>query len=232
MKNSSIKINVSNRQTHWKSAIVWISSNTALARNKTTLCSSSMSDFAILKGLNISIHPPKSPVIKEIFWKPPPDFWIKCNTDGAATSTSSACGGIFRNHLADFIYCFAENTGLESAFHAELCGVMRAFEIAASKDWSNLWLETDSTLVVQAFNDTSLVPWRLRNRWFNCSILIKSMNLIVSHIYREDNTCADGLANIGLSLDMFTFWYDMSDVIRDRFISYRQGRPNYRFVNL
>jgi ribonuclease HI len=59
---------------------------------------------------------------------------------------------------------FCENTSLESAFHAELCGVMRAIEIAASKDWSNLWLETDSTLVVQAFNDTSLVPWRLRNR--------------------------------------------------------------------
>jgi hypothetical protein len=43
-----------NRQTHWKSAIVWISSNTALVGNKTTLCSySSMSDFVILKGLNI-----------------------------------------------------------------------------------------------------------------------------------------------------------------------------------
>jgi hypothetical protein len=58
------------------------------------------------------------------------------------------------------------------------------------------------------------------------------MNIIVSHIYREGNTCADGLANIGLSLDMFTFWFDMSDVIRDKFISNRQGRPNYRFVNL
>jgi hypothetical protein len=83
-----------------------------------------------------------------------------------------------------------------------------------SKDWSNLWLETDSTLVVQAFNDTSLVPWRLWNRWFNCFILIKSVNIIVSPIYREGNTCPEDLANIGLSLDMFTFWYDMPDIIR------------------
>jgi hypothetical protein len=58
------------------------------------------------------------------------------------------------------------------------------------------------------------------------------MNLIVSHIYREGNTCADGLANIGLRLDIFTLWYDMPHIIRDRFISNRQGRPNYRFVNL
>jgi hypothetical protein len=49
------------------------------------------------------------------------------------------------------------------------------------------------------------------------------MNIIVSHIYREGNTCADGLANIGLNLDMFTFWYDMPNVIKDRFISNRQG---------
>jgi hypothetical protein len=86
MAGNNVRFN--NRQTHWKNTIVWISSNTTLAGNKTNLCSSfSMSDFAILKGLNISIHPPKTPVIKEIFWKPPPDFWIKCNTDGTASST-------------------------------------------------------------------------------------------------------------------------------------------------
>jgi hypothetical protein len=27
-----------------------------------------------------------------------------------------------------------------------LCGAMNAIEIAASKNWNNLWLETDSTL--------------------------------------------------------------------------------------
>jgi hypothetical protein len=40
------------------------------------------------------------------------------------------------------------------------------------------------------------------------------MNLIVSPIYREGNTCAEDLANIGLNLDMFTFWYNMPDIIR------------------
>ncbi|XP_045792564.1 uncharacterized protein LOC123887311 isoform X1 [Trifolium pratense] len=49
-------------QTHWKNAIVWIYSNTALAGNKTSLYSSAcLSDFTILKGLNVNIHPPKVP---------------------------------------------------------------------------------------------------------------------------------------------------------------------------
>jgi hypothetical protein len=76
-----------------------------------------MPEFNILKGLNVNIHSPKSPVIKEIIWKLPPNLWMKCNTDGATTTTSFACGGIFRNNHAHFVCCFPENTCLESAFY-------------------------------------------------------------------------------------------------------------------
>jgi hypothetical protein len=42
----------------------------------------------------------------------------------------------------------------------------------------------------------SIVPWHLSNMWFNCKKLITNMNFIVSHIFREENQCADSLANI------------------------------------
>ncbi|GAU14067.1 hypothetical protein TSUD_168920 [Trifolium subterraneum] len=132
--------------------------------NKTSMCSnSSLTDFRILKIFNISIHPPMTPCIKEVIWKPPCVSWVKCNSDGASTHLSSACGGIFRNHNAEFICCFAENTSLNTAYFAELCGAMKAVEIVADNNWSNLWLENDSSLVVLAFKCSSLVPWRLRN---------------------------------------------------------------------
>jgi ribonuclease HI len=110
----------------------------------------------ILKRLNISIHPPLPPVIKEVIWHPPLENWVKCNTDGATNNLTSSCGGIFRNHNADFLCGFAENTGLKSAFMAELCGAMRAIELAHNRNWTNLWLESDSSLVVQAFSAASL----------------------------------------------------------------------------
>jgi ribonuclease HI len=218
--------------THWKSAISWISSNITLAGNNTRSCSTgSIRDFTVLKNFNVIIHPPKAPVIKEIVWQPPIANWVKCNTDGASNLVTSSCGGIFRNSDADFLCCFAENTGLGSAFSAELAGALRAIEIAANNNWNNLWLETDSTLVVLAFKSLSLVPWNLRNRWFNCSVLIRSMNLIVSHVYREGNQCADGLANLGLNLDCFTIWNEIPQVIRESFVVNKLGRPNFRFVN-
>jgi hypothetical protein len=112
-----------------------------------------MSDFMILKRFKVSIYPPRAPIIKEVIWKPPLANWTKCNTDGTYTNTNAACGGIFRNHSADFLGCFAEPVGRISSFFSEFCGVLRAIEIADQLNWSNLWVETDSSLTVLAFKD-------------------------------------------------------------------------------
>jgi ribonuclease HI len=81
---------------------------------------------------------------------------------------------------------------------AELCGAMTAIEIANSRNWQNLWLKSDSKLVVMTFNLVALVPWELGNRWMNCTKITRRMNFVVSHVlYRERNQCDDGLATIG-----------------------------------
>jgi hypothetical protein len=49
--------------------------------------------------------------------------------------------------------------------------------------------------VVVAFSKPNQVPWPLRNCWNNVLILMRSLNFIVSHIYREGNIVADNLAN-------------------------------------
>ncbi|CAJ2628490.1 unnamed protein product [Trifolium pratense] len=209
-----------NKVTHWKSAVTWIISSTSLAGNiSSCVSSSSMRDFMILKCFNVKLHPPNPLVIKEVIWQPPLEHWVKCNTDGPFNNHKSSCGDIFRNHKAESLCCFAENIGLKSAFMAELCGAMTAIEIANSRNWNNLWLETDSTLVVMAFKSSELVPWELSNRWMNCNLLTRNMNFVVSHVYREGNQCADGLANIGLNLDRLTIWFDIPSEIRSFFMT-------------
>jgi ribonuclease HI len=218
--------------THWKTAIAWILSNTSITGNKTScISSSSMRDFMILKRLNVNLHPPKPTIVKEVLWQPPLDHWVKCNTDGASTSSTSSCGGIFRNHNADLLYCFAENIGRKSAFKAELCGAMRAIELANYTNWKNLWLESDSSLVVLAFKSIDLVPWELSNRWKNCLKITSGMNFVVSHVYREGNQCADGLANLGLSIDRFTIWNELPQEISSFFVDNRLGKPSFRIIH-
>lgn len=80
---------------------------------------------------------------------------------------------------------------------AELSAAIIALEKAMDKNWKKIWLEMDSSLVVQAFLNINLVPWRLKSRWL--SIISFANSIVVTHIFREDNACAYSLANIGLN---------------------------------
>lgn len=77
---------------------------------------------------------------------------------------------------------------------------LRAIELAQHFHYLNSWLETDSSLVILAFKDYSIVLWSLRKRLSNSLGYTRSMNLIITHIYREDNKHTDSLVNIDLSL--------------------------------
>jgi len=46
---------------------------------------------------------------------------------------------------------------------------MTTIEIAASKGYWYVWLETDSQLVLQAFKSNMVVPWNLKNR---CGLIV------------------------------------------------------------
>jgi hypothetical protein len=137
--------------TTWMAAISMIIFSTAMSGNNTKkLASNSIHDFTFLNCFKIQIHQPKTTFTKEVYWHPPLMNWFKCNIDGASNGNpgNAACGGIFRNHNADFIYGFADPLGVTNAYIAEMCGAMRAIEIAYHNQWNNLWLESDSTTVV------------------------------------------------------------------------------------
>ena len=222
-----------NKIIHWKAAINLIISGTALSGNNTHKTSAAdITEFVILKALKIKIRPPRAPTIKEVIWHPPIMNWLKVNTDGAVTKNppKAACGGIFRSSEGFSRGSFAQNLTTDSAFIAEIHGAMLAIEIAHIKNWNNIWLETDSMLLLLAFKNHPMIPWALRNRWLNCIEITKGMNFILSHIYREGNNCADSLANLGLGSDGFLWWQDAPNIIRQDLVKNMLGMPNYRFT--
>src|ERR1044072_5737997 len=77
-----------------------------------------------------------------------------------------------------------------------------------------------------------MVPWALRNRWLNCLLTIRSMLFVVSHIFREGNTCADSLANVGLNshVNLLVWWNSVPDFLLDEYTRNRLGMPNFRFT--
>jgi len=216
---------------NWKSSISSIISSTSLAGNLTSKkASSTMLDFTILKKFNVSLHPPKAPKIIEVLGILP--SLIGSNeTNGSATTNTSARGGIFRDKEAKFLLCFVENTSLGCVYYDEFSGAMREIELASQYHWNNLWLECDSALVVNAFINQYLIPWKLRNIWENCLHIISIMNFFVTHVYREGNCCVDSLTNIGIILNHLTIWSEIPLCIRGNFVRDGLGMNNYKFVN-
>jgi len=109
------QLRFNNKIIPWRSSITNIAASIQLTGNCSRATSISMSDFVLLKKFNVTIHPPRAPVIKEVFWNPLLANWIKCNADDSSVANNSACGGIFRDANVDFLFCFAENTGQGNA---------------------------------------------------------------------------------------------------------------------
>jgi hypothetical protein len=104
---------------------------------------------------------------------------------------------------------------------------MIAMEFAAFYNWSRLWLESDSSSVVQAFKNPSINPLRLRNRWHNC--MQHGLFVICSHIFREGNGCADTMTSLGHDLTVTSWYHSMPALLAVDFARDRHGLPNYRF---
>ena len=93
-------------------------------------------------------------------------------------------------------------------------------------------LETDSILIQFAFKSPSLVPYGLRNRWDNCLEVTRHMNVVLSHVIREINCCADKLANFGLSTNSYKTYelHSFSYLIRV-LINYKLFMDEWRTIS-
>jgi ribonuclease HI len=55
--------------------------------------------------------------------------------------------------MGTFLGAFSANIGVATSLYAEICVAIYAIEFASGRGWSNLWLECDSLLLVQAFSN-------------------------------------------------------------------------------
>ncbi|PRQ50126.1 putative ribonuclease H-like domain, reverse transcriptase zinc-binding domain-containing protein [Rosa chinensis] len=161
----------------------------------------SIQDLRILKCFGVTCRPRHAPRTIEVNWHPPFLGWIKINSDGAWKHDSARVGYgvVFRDYRGYVLGAFASNFDIPSSVAAEVMAVIKVIELAWVRDWKHVWLEVDSSLILDFLWSPSLVPWQLRVQWNNCLFRISQMNFHSSHIFREGNHVADALANYGTS---------------------------------
>ncbi|OVA12787.1 hypothetical protein BVC80_1373g13 [Macleaya cordata] len=124
--------------------------------------------------------------------------------------------------------CFSINLGISTSIFAKFAGAISTMEYAFAYNWNNLWLESDSTLVVQALQTMQGFPWKLRTRWANCILKFGSNNIRISNIFREGNCCADKLASMGAQ-GTTAWWPNVPNFIVNFYGRDLSTMPFYRF---
>ncbi|KAG7578377.1 Ribonuclease H domain [Arabidopsis thaliana x Arabidopsis arenosa] len=175
-------------------------------------------------------------VERMISWSPPGDSWIKLNTDGASRGNPglATAGGVL--HDGDGIWRggFALNIGVCSAPLAELWGVYYGLYIAWEKRITRLELEVDSEIVVgflkTGIDDSHPLSFLVRLCY---GFLSRDWIVSVSHVYREANRLADGLANYAFSLPLgFHLLESKPDVVDSIVFDDAIGSAYPRYVRL
>ncbi|CAL9010028.1 unnamed protein product [Prunus brigantina] len=173
---------------------------------------------------------PSAPKFIRVLWSPPPTGWVKVNIDGSCKASGTGFGGVFRNSEGKVLGAFASNQDQPSSTAAEVLAFLEAIRVAWVRDWKHLWLETDSSLVVQFFSSTSYsIPWSLRTEWRNCLWRIKQMHFVCTHIYREGNCVADMLANFGADNHAYYWWDSLPSWAAIAYAKDLVGFPRFRF---
>ena len=94
-------------------------------------------------------------------------------TSSSSTNPSGA-GGVFRNLKRFLLACFSFHIRSSLAYVAELRAAIYAIKKAWERGWHHLWIECDSTYVVNVLKSRATeVPWVVFVKWSNCRILLK-----------------------------------------------------------
>jgi hypothetical protein len=94
---------------------------------------------------------------------------------------------------------------------------------------NDIWKLCDRACPLKNYGKQKVI-WSLRNRWKNVQVLLRQMNCIVTHTYREGNEMANMLAiTLVFSLDAFCFWQETPLIIRNCCVKNKLGMPNFRF---
>src|SRR4051812_10993501 len=98
-----------------------------------------------------------------IVWRKPDPPFVNLNIDGASKSNhgEAGIGGLFRDSNGQFILGFASYLGNASSMLTESKALLLGLYFAKELGTSNLWIESDSEILVKYLNGILDPQWSI-----------------------------------------------------------------------
>lgn len=166
-----------------------------------------LNDSIIKRNWNKLINPPymysikNSEARKNCNWSPPPQGWYKLNFDGASRGNPglSGIGCIIHNETGRWLMKLEKHIPPTSNNLAELEAVSEGIKVCLKLGLSKVIIKGDSQIVINALRKKSTPNWVLNSKLEEIIKLMEGLETFqLIHIYREGNTLANELANLGV----------------------------------
>ncbi|KAJ0086550.1 hypothetical protein Patl1_07518 [Pistacia atlantica] len=119
-------------------------------------------------------------------------------------------GGVIRDTLGNFKGAFSSYFGQGTNNEAELKALIAGVSLCKELGFSQLNIESDSTLVVSWLSSRKCTAWYLWDYWDELLSLLREVHFIISHQFREGNTAVTSSLGRGEEGNSITFLEFMS----------------------
>ncbi|XP_058198622.1 uncharacterized protein LOC131314149 [Rhododendron vialii] len=151
-------------------------------------------------------------------WSNPSAGNVKLNTDGCwyESNGTGGFGGLFRNHMGDWIMGYYGKRSFHSSLEAELWSIYKGLEVILERKLENVKIESDSLVAVNLTMEGNPGNHPQSVLINEIHALLTQTNTTIGHIYRSANQCADHLARMGAErTEELVFVMDMPIAIRE-----------------
>ena len=139
-------------------------------------------------------------VYQGIRWETKETGRYTLNTDGCAKGNPGigGGGGILRDSTGLPMIGFSAYLGETTCLRAEACALLIGLQICIHNGFGNICVQSDSLVLIGIIQRRTQCPWKIR-RYVNQIWQLLDDPPRFTHCYREANTVADALSNVGIS---------------------------------
>ncbi|XP_018860262.1 uncharacterized protein LOC109021962 [Juglans regia] len=154
----------------------------------------------------------RSQTLKHYKWHPPSAGCLKLNVDAAVFPEwdKAGVGPVLRDENGRVIMALSRaEIPMEGSEGIELLAIFRGLQQCATMGVSNIVVESDSLLSIDALNDDNMTNSMLGVLYYEIKKLATCFDAcLFSHVYREGNMVAHKLARNAFKIESMEVWWN------------------------
>ncbi|XP_027076981.1 uncharacterized protein [Coffea arabica] len=173
---------------------------------------------------------------KLVRWEPKETGRFTLNTDGCSKGNPGlgGGGGVLRDSHGIPLIGFSAYLGETTCLSAEARALLIGIQTCIHRGFENLYIQSDSLVLIGILQKRIHCPWKIRREIRQIWQFVEDPDRF-AHCYREANTVADALSNVGVShpehqLKLYDSFHLFPTMARGAIRLDRLGMPSIRKI--